>query len=256
MSNNAMSRPIPPAPARTWVALGAPFLIGLILTGVIQNLFGASGSQLGSTAIFLSIIGIISWLIGVTWYGFRDMGLRGGRPMFSGSGFAFLGWVAVLIIRLFLVDIDQGQFLQGTLWQTFLYLLLFEAFAVQLWLFGIFFRGMADLRGGVSAAVMSGIVFAVFGFYYFLEAYEPTLTAFLYFLVWGIFYGIIRLRTGSIVGIVLVQAMQSLTVWFLFPTPQPVTSATFSASFYLYMTVLYLILIWRLWPKESGDYRI
>lgn len=176
--------------------------------------------------------------------------------MFSGAGFAFLGWVGILILRFIFVEISETQFLQQPLWQSFLYLLLFEAFAVQLWIFGIFFRGMADLRGGISAAVMSGMVFAVIAFYYFLESYEGTLTAFLYFLAWGVFYGVIRLRTGSIVGIVFVQAMQSLTAWFLFPTTVPVSDSTFNSLFYIYMGIIYVVFIWRLWPKEESDYRI
>ncbi|MEM7797595.1 MAG: hypothetical protein AAF633_00270, partial [Chloroflexota bacterium] len=83
-----------------------------------------------------------------------------------------------------------------------------------------------------------------------------TITAFLYFLVWGLFYGIVRLRTGSIVGIVIVQAMQSLTTWFLFPIIQPITVDTFNSSFYIYMTLWYVVLIWRLWPSDLEDYRI
>ncbi|MCA9979478.1 MAG: hypothetical protein KDD89_01540, partial [Anaerolineales bacterium] len=77
----------------------------------------------------------------------------------------------------------------------------------------------------------------------------------LYFMAWGLFYGLIRLRTGSILGLVIVQAMQSLTAWhILLPNLPP----QLNEYFYLYigMTVWLAVLVWRLWPKEEGDYRV
>ncbi len=46
----------------------------------------------------------------------------------------------------------------------------------------------------------------------------------LYFLVWGVLYGIIRLRTGSILGVVLVQALASFTAWYVFQPPADMTT--------------------------------
>ena len=184
------------------------------------------------------------------------MGIRGGRPLFSSAGFAFMGWVAVLLFRFFFVEIDQNSFLQQRLWQDFLYLLLFEAFAVNIWLFGLFFRSVSEWRGGVTAAMTSGLIFGGIAYTLFSESFQDTLIPVFYFVAWGIFYGVVRLRTGSWLGIVIVQAMQSLTAWFLFPVFQPVSSLNFNSSFYMYMAIFFLILIWRLWPNEIEDYRI
>jgi membrane protease YdiL (CAAX protease family) len=141
----------------------------------------------------------------------------------------------------------------------FLYLLLFEAFAVQLWLFGTFFRSVADWRGPLTAAVSSGIVFGAVSSFLFLEAdYQGTLTitGVLYFLAWGLFYGMVRLRTGSIIGAVAVQAMQSLTAWHIFlPLVPPNFPQTYN-SLYIGMGMVYMILVWRLWPNEEEDYRV
>jgi hypothetical protein len=68
-------------------------------------------------------------------------------------------------------------------------------------------------------------------------------------------YGFIRLRTGSIVGTVIVQAVQTLTVWhILLPQDPPVVQQLHYV--YLAAGTFFMILIWRLWPKEETDYRV
>ena len=77
----------------------------------------------------------------------------------------------------------------------------------------------------------------------------------LYLISWGLFYAVIRLRSGSILGLIMIQPFQSLTTWFLFQTtsePEPASLHTF----YIAMAVVFLILVWRLWPKEQEDYRV
>jgi hypothetical protein len=72
---------------------------------------------------------------------------------------------------------------------------------------------------------------------------------------WGILYGMIRLRTGGLLGMVIVQALQSWTAWqLLAPINQPDSSQL--GNLYLISTVLYLIIIWRLWPEKEEDYRV
>ena len=50
--------------------------------------------------------------------------------------------------------------------------------------------------------------------------------------------------------------MQSVTGWFFLPPLQPVTVNNFNPLFYTVMGFWFLILIWRLWPKEVSDYRV
>ena len=240
-----------PSPAvRTAVSFFVPPLVALIIQSSVRNLIGAQ--EQSDNVLFLGALGVLSLLMGLVWYGADGMALRGKRPFFASAGFAFLGWVALLILRL---TVDTAGLAQGGLLVEFIYLLLFEAFAVQLWLFGFFFRSMSDWRGPLSGALMSGLLFGAAGFLLFNESYEATAPAALYFMAWGLFYGLIRLRTGSILGLVIVQAMQSLTAWhILLPNlpPQP------DEYFYLHigMTVWLAVLIWRLWPNEEGDYRV
>jgi hypothetical protein len=73
--------------------------------------------------------------------------------------------------------------------------------------------------------------------------------------MWGVFYGIIRLRTGSLLGSSLVQALQSFTVWVVLAPDLASTVNQFS-SLYIATTLAYFIFIWRLWPKVEEDYRV
>ncbi|MEM8862869.1 MAG: hypothetical protein AAGD96_31550 [Chloroflexota bacterium] len=245
-------------------AVGVPLFGSLLLGQALIALTGASTNGISRSSIILGSIGLISMFYGMQKYKTVGMGLRGGRPLFSSAGFAFMGWVGVLICRLFFVEIDPNA-LNQPLFSIFFYLLLFEAFAVQVWAFSLVFKSVADAYGGVAAAIASGLAFANVAFFYFQEiaflspvinnsGWILVLTVF-YVLTWGIFYGMVRLRTGSILGIVLVQAMQSLTAWELIP-PLPVLDNTNFNSLFFIMIGIYGILIWRLWPKELSDHRI
>ncbi len=226
---------------RAAIALIAPIAIAYAAKSLTQQ---------SNNTLFFGIIGIVSWLLGLRWYGIKGMGLRGGRALFAGAGFAVLGWIAFLIARVVFIPIDS----LSTGIKDYIFLLLFEAFAVQLWLYGLFFRAVAEWRGGLTAAVSSGIVFGGIGFLFFQESTQLP-ASMLYFVTLGMMYGIIRLRTGSIVGIVLVQAVQSFTGWVAFTaTSIPITAEW--NDFYMATSVAYLIISWRLWPKVEEDYRV
>jgi membrane protease YdiL (CAAX protease family) len=267
---------IPPETARNRVliAILAPLALALLVGVISGALFAptAAGDQPNGAPIFAAL-GIAAWFIGLRIYGLRGLGLRGGRPLFAGIGFAVLAWVAVLIGR-FLptlpnVDFDAtGQAIVEIALQVevmairsegsgraFAYLLLFEAFATQLWAFGLVFRALADWRGGLTAAIASGILFGATGFLLFRESFVPGLPALFYFLLWGVLYGIIRLRTGSVLGPMIVQALQSFTVWFVFQPPDDLSQSGIQ-TVYLAISLLFVIIIWRLWPRRAEDYRV
>ncbi len=275
-NSEPVSEPILPATARNRaiIAIVLP-LAGALLAGVISgSLFAPTAAgDLPNAAPLFAALGIISWFVGLRFYGLRGLGLRGGRPLFAGIGFAVLVWVVVLIGR-FLPHLPQvstnesGQAVVEIALQmevmairsagagrAYFYLLLFEAFAVQLWAFGLVFRALADWRGGLTAAIVSGILFGATGFLLFRESFVPGLPALLYFLLWGVVYGVIRLRTGSILGPILVQSIQSFTAWFVFEPPADI-AATGIETIYLAVSILFVIIIWRLWPRLESDYRV
>jgi hypothetical protein len=231
----------------------------VVLGAAITVLFG--GSQPGdpsgraSTALILGGIGATSMLVGLRWYGLRGLGLRGGRPLYAGIGFATLAWIIFLAARLVLVPSNPGVVGDADFGRAFIYLPLFEALAVQLWAFGLLFRAVADWRGPLTAAVMGGLVFGAVASLYFEESFIFSTVSILYFFVWGIFYGLIRLRTGSILGAVLIQAMHTLTAWYILLPPVEPTRQELH-PLYLISATLYLVLIWRLWPKSEDDYRV
>lgn len=262
------------APLRAAVAILVPLAVALIVGAITGTVFsGQPSATRPSAAPVFAALGIAAWFVGLRLYGLRSMGLRGGRPLFAGIGFAVLGWVALLIAR-FLPSVPDVSFnpdgqavVEVTLLvevikiqsagagRAFFYLLLFEAFASQLWAYGTGFRSLADWRGPLSAAVISGLLFGGLGFFLFQESFLPQWTGLLYFSVWGVLYGIIRLRTGSILGVVLVQALASFTAWFVFQPPADM-SATGIQTVQLVAAALYAIIIWRLWPKQESDYRV
>jgi membrane protease YdiL (CAAX protease family) len=267
---------IPPGPARNRaiIAIVLP-LAAALLAGIVSGTIFApeAAGDLPNAAPIFAVLGIISWFLGVRLYGLRGLGLRGGRPLFAGIGFAVLAWVAVLIGR-FLPMLPQASFnesgqavveiaLQVEVMsirsagsgRAFIYLLLFEAFAVQLWAFGLVFRALADWRGGLTAAIGSGILFGATGYLLFRESFVPGLPALFYFLTWGVVYGVIRLRTGSILGPIIVQALHSFTAWFVFEPPADLPQ-TGIQTIYLAVAVLFVIIIWRLWPRRESDYRV
>ena len=277
-SSNALPprEPVAPTVARNR-ALAAMLLppAAALLVGVITGALFVRGGQVGgaSAAPLFAALGLVAWFMGLRLYGLRGLGLRGGRPLFAGIGFAVLGWVAVLIGR-FLPGLPQTTFnpdgqavVNITLLveviairsagsgRAFAYLLLFEAFAMQVWAFGLVFRALADWRGGLTAAVASGILFGALGYLLFGESFVPGVPALFYFLLWGVLYGMIRLRTGSILGPILVQALQTFTAWFVFQPPDDLIGTRIQIV-YLAVSLLFMIIIWRLWPRREGDYRV
>ncbi len=257
------------------VAIFLPPAVALLVAIAGGMLFVAEATTSGgyNAAPLFAALGVTSWFIGLRLYGSRNMALRGGRPLFAGIGFAVLVWVAALIGR-FLPMLPQaginesGQAaitvilnVQVMVIQSvgagraFFYLLLFEAFATQLWAFGLVFRALANWRGGLTAAVVSGILFGATGYLLFRESFVPGLPALFYFLLWGVVYGMIRLRTGSILGPVLIQAMQSFTAWFVFQPPDEMAGTGIN-TVYIATGILFAIIVWRLWPRREGDYRI
>lgn len=231
-----------PVTVRILLTLLLPFALTLIL-----------GSSEGSNAPILGGVGVASWFLGLFWYGLPEMGLRGGRPLFAGIGFATLGWLAFLLFRFTFISLNLNAADSG---RSFIYLLLFEAFAVQLWAFGLLFRGLAEWRGPLTAAVGSGIGFGAVAFVLFQEAYSSDIISLLYFMVWGVFYGIVRLRTGSLLGTMIIQTLHSFTVWVALGPMPVLTPADRLPTVYLLAALVYLVVIWRLWPKEETDYRV
>lgn len=212
-----------------------------------------NAESLAATARFLGVLGAVSWVLGLRWYGLPAMGLRGGRPFFASIGFAVLAWIILFLARLYFVD-SNGLGSTGAA-AMFFHLLIFEAFCVQLYAFGPFFRSVTDWLGALTAAITSGLVFAFIGLFYFTEPHTLSLQAVFYFATWGILYGLIRLRTGSILGTVLVQAMQAFTAWFVLLPP---TSPDVNWLNWMSIAVggLFIVVIWRLWPKTEEDYRV
>lgn len=237
---------------RTAVAFGTP-LAGAIIATLLAGGLSTAASDQSSLAILFAGLGLVSWFIGLRWVGLPGLGLRGHRALYAGIGFAALGWLAFLLFRFIFVRIVGFGPAGST--RSFIFLLLFEAFAVQIWTFGLLFRALADWRGGLTAAVGSGIVFGAAAYLLFQESFTGSPVSFVYFVLWGIFYGVIRLRAGSLIGIVIIQAMQSFTAWVVMvPEAPPQTNEL--QSLYLAASAAYLILIWRLWPKVVEDYRI
>lgn len=203
-----------------------------------------------NNGLLLGTLGLVSLIIGARWYPIGELGIRGGRPLFAGFGFAFLGWIAFFVARLVAVEIDP-DFVRGGLGITYLFLLIFEAICVQLWIFGLLFRVLNERYSPLSAAIFSGLAFGFVGFLLFQESFFTRLSI-LYFVIWGLFYGIIRLRTGSWIGIAIAQSLQTLTAWHLLPPTDMISLG------YLYgiSSLFYVIVAWRLFPKTTADFRV
>lgn len=239
---------------RVVIGVLLPVAGGLTVAALLgQGTGPAAGFSRSATVVFLGPLALVSWFLGLRWFGLPGMGLRGRRPLFAGIGFAVLGWLAFLICRFIFVRI--AGYSQPDASRTFIYLLLFEAFSVQIWVFGLLFRLLADWRGALTAALVGGLIFGAIASTYFQESYISGVTAYLYFVTWGILIGVIRLRTGSLLGTVLVQAVQSFTSWVvLAPFPLPVPAQL--NSLYVASSIAYVVILWRLWPKRVEDYRI
>ena len=239
--------------ARVVLALLLP-ITGAALFGLLAggSATVTEDSQSGRALQFAGA-GLASWFVGWRWYGLKGLGLRGGRPLTAGIGFATLAWLAFIVVRFVAVEVSAYGSPEGA--RTFIFILLFEAFCSQLWAFGLFFRSVADWRGPLTAAISSGILFGAVAFLFFQESFTTIASSLLYFTVWGVVYGVIRLRTGSFLGPVIVQALQSWTAWYVMAPLDPVNSSE-QRNLYLITSAIYLVIIWRLWPRQESDYRV
>lgn len=245
-----------PRALRTRLSAGVRVALAFALPVAGGLLLGAlSGATDSRTAVvpLLAGMGVASWLLGLRWYGVPGMGVRGGRPLFAGISFAALGWAALLTLRFVFVPIESITTTGAG--RAFVYLLLFEAFAVQLWSFGLLFRSLADWRGPLTAAVGSGLLFGAVAFLLFQESFTDAPASLLYFALWGVLYGIIRLRTGSLLGAAIIQTLHTFSTWVVLAPALPPPAGALQ-SLYLWAAVAYLAIIWRLWPKEVEDYRV
>jgi membrane protease YdiL (CAAX protease family) len=242
------------AAQRVALALLLPLAAALaaILIIASRDPSGTISGQL-RTAVIMSGVAVVAWLLGLRWYGIKGLGLRGGRPFYAGIGFASLAWIVFLVMRIYFVKIAPIG--PGDTARSYVYLLLFEAFATQLWAFGLLFRAVAEWRGPMTAAISSGLVFSFMAITLFQESFTSSQFSIIYFLIWGILFGLIRLRTGSILGTVLVQSLQSFSAWIALPA-YPIPQPSQLQSLYLFSTIAYMVIIWRLWPKEEEDYRV
>lgn len=255
-----MSRPQPAqtgishSALRALLALLLPPALALLIWTLFSSLSDVTAvSAVARSALILGSLALASLGLGWRWYGSKGLGLRGGRPLSAGIGFAVLGWVAFLALRFIFVAILALGSAGGT--RAYIYLLLFEAFATQLWTFGLLFRALSDWRGPLTAALASGLVFGLLAQLYFQEAFVLSGLSIIYFAAWGILYGIIRLRTGSLLGVMLVQSVHTFTAWVVLqPYPDPAIGELH--NLYVGATIAYMIIIWRLWPKSESDYRV
>ncbi len=234
-------------------ALVIPYFIAVIISTVVHT-FAQGVHSLAflsnSNGVMLASLGGISLILGLRWYSVAELGIRGGRPMMAGIGFAFLGWVGLLIARFISIGIAEGPY-EGGLGLTFLYLLIIEAFCSQVWAFGLFFRTVADWRNPISAAILSGVLYGITAALLYGESFAGRWSL-IYWVVAGIYYGMIRLRTGSFLGMVLVQAMQSLTVWYLLRPTEPISIGWLVGV----SCFFYILITWRLFPKTAADFRV
>jgi hypothetical protein len=256
MSKNRSSAQSPAS--RVVLSLLLPVLGALLFSFIISRSAVFGGNNQGEAALQLAGIGVVSWIAGMRWYGLKGLGLRGGRPLYASIGFATLGWLAFLLVRFIVVEIaSYGSPDAGP---AFIFILLFEALCSQLWAFGLFFNSVAGWRGPLTAAVAGGILFGGISYIFFQEAHLSDeiglrYLEILYFITWGILYGIIRLRTGSLLGATIIQTMQSWSAWHIMaPLESPNVSQL--QALYLITSLIYLIIIWRLWPKREDDYRV
>lgn len=234
---------------RVVLAVLLPLTGALIFSFIVTGQPTLGERQPGLVALQLAGIGLVSWIMGWRLYGLRGLGMKIGRPLSAGAGFAFLAWIVFLLVRLATVVGIEAK--EGV---PFIYLLLFEAFCTQLWTYGLFFRTVVDWRGPLAATVSSGLLFGAIGLMIFQEVFAITATSILFFSIWGILYGFMRLRSGSFIGIALVQALQSWSTWQLNSVEAPELAQL--RTFYLITSVLFVLYIWRLWPKKEKDYRI
>jgi hypothetical protein len=243
---------------RAMLSIAAPPAVAVLVVSLAGNIWNMEAvSNQAITSLVLSSAAITSWLLGVRWYGAAGMGLRGGRPFTAGLGFASLLWIIFLLLRVFFVYIAPSaiESRPPNAGRTFIYLLLFEAFATQVWTYGLIFRSVSDWRGPLTATMVSGIIFGLIAILFFQESFAGSISGYAFFIVWGILYGLIRLRTGSLLGTVVVQSVQSFTTWIVL-APYPGPDIAQLNNLYLTATIAFMIVAWRLWPKDDSDYRV
>ena len=88
-----------PASTRVLLSLLLPALGALLFTLIVSGRPSFGDRQPGLAALQLAGVGLVSWLLGWRWYGLKGLGLRFGRPLSAGAGFAVLAWIAFLIRR-------------------------------------------------------------------------------------------------------------------------------------------------------------
>lgn len=249
---NVRKTPPLPAPVRVLLSLLLPIIVAALVSRLLGLPQAGADPRSGNT-LLLSSVALVSWLLGLSWYGLAGMGLRGRRGLYAGIGFATLGWLIFLAARFILIP--STEITNEGAGRTFFYLLVFESLCIQLWAFGVFFRSVADWRGPLTGVLAAGILFGLSGWFIFGESYLTGAVPILFFVVWGFFYGLIRLRTGSLLGTLIIQALQSFTTWHIL-VPRLPADPKYYAQFYLVSSFLFAILIWRLWPKRKEDYRV
>ena len=172
---------LPPA-IRAILALIVPLIGAFFFAFATQEFSSTAINDQAALVPFFMGLGLVSLFLGVRWYGLTPLGMRGGRPLFSSIGFAVLGWTALIIIRfttITILGLDSGL-------DEFFYRLLFEAFCVQIWAFGLLFRSLSDWRGPLTATFGSGILFGLIASLFFREAPDvPAITSLIYFSIMG-----------------------------------------------------------------------
>ena len=105
-----MSEQTPPSSSlsiRVILALLIPIagatVFSLLTSGTVTL---APDNQRGHALLFAGI-GLASWFVGWRWYGLKGLGLRGGRPLTAGIGFATLVWLAFLLVRFVTVEVES-----------------------------------------------------------------------------------------------------------------------------------------------------
>ncbi len=250
------ARPSAARPSRTTLSLQNRVLVALaapVVAGLLVGWLTGGAATANSRAPVWAAIGLAAWFVGLAFYGLSGMGLKGGRSLFAGIAFATLGWIVFLLFRAIFIPINPE--VTGST-RAFIYALLFEAFALQLWTFGLLFRAVADWRGPLTGAVTSGVVFGAVGFLLFQNVYSASLVTLIYYTTWGVFYGIIRLRTGGLLGMVIIQALQIFTAWTALGAVPPNMAVTQLLWVYGLSAAVTAVFIWRLWPKVESDYRV
>jgi hypothetical protein len=243
---------------RAILSILLPAGTAVLISYLVGTLWDTSAlSDQAAAAVLLTSAAVVSLILGIRWYGISGMGMRGGRALTAGLGFASLLWIIFILLRFFFVTITPTA-IEGrppNAGRTYLYLLLFEALATQIWAYGLIFHAVADWRGPITAMFTSGLIFSLTAILLFQESFIDSFASIIFFIVWGILYSLIRLRTGSFLGPAIVQSIQSFTTWIVL-APYSIPDIPQLNNLYITAVIAYMIVAWRLWPKQESDYRI